>query len=419
MSKKLAFALTGVSFVLTFFGVFLSNRTDAMPNFARKYDAKCSLCHTTIPRLNEVGYKFRAAGFRMPDEIGKEEKKKLDLADYFSGRVQARYDASRTRLGSTTSSTKNALTFHEVTIYPATGSWGKYYSSLFELSMLPEEPVEVENAFLRFNYGSENKFLTARVGIFHPFEGFGASDRPAAISRPFFQTNAANFNQSTFFTPWGFDEAGLEAGFDYKRTSVRATLFNGLVVRNEDGTIKAFASQGGVLNKANSLPAHNTPDFQFLANQILTVDGGNLSFYYYHGNLALPIAGNISNLFRNNFDRWAFYGSYPVGSHFHGLAGFQTGRDHTVTGTTFNSRGVFAEADVPLGQYATPGFRYDWFDPATNKDANEVKGVTAFVNVPLQNGVQAIAEYQHKNIKRGILPDRKDDAFQIRFIFIL
>jgi len=400
MSKKGTVVLASILFVVTCLTVFLANRAEAMPMFARKYDVSCSTCHTTIPRLNEVGYKFRAAGFRMPDEIGKAEGKKFDLGDYFSGRGQARYDASRTRLGSTTSSSKNALTFHEVTLYPATGSWGKYYSSLFEVSILPEEPVEIENAYLRFNYGGEKKFLTARVGIFHPFEGFGASDRPIAISRPFFQGNPANFEQSTFFSPWGFDEAGLEAGFDYRRTSVRATLFNGLVVREEEGSLKAFAAQGGPLSKANGLPAHNTPDFQLFANQILSVDGANLSFYYYHGNLALPINGDINNLFRNNLDRLAFYASYPVGSHFYGLAGFQHGRDHTVSGSTFTSRGVFAEADFPLGQYVTPGVRYDWFDPATTKDANELRGITTFVNVPLQNGVQAIAEYQHKNIKQ-------------------
>ena len=47
----------------------------AMPNFARRYDLPCVVCHTVIPRLNETGFKFRAAGFRMPAEIGVEEKK--------------------------------------------------------------------------------------------------------------------------------------------------------------------------------------------------------------------------------------------------------------------------------------------------------------------------------------------------------
>ena len=42
----------------------------AMPMFSRKLGVPCETCHTTIPRLNETGYKFRAAGFRFP-EIGR------------------------------------------------------------------------------------------------------------------------------------------------------------------------------------------------------------------------------------------------------------------------------------------------------------------------------------------------------------
>lgn len=416
MRKTKVYILLGVLISVSLVCFLGGNKVNAMTNFARKEGVPCSTCHTTIPRLNEVGYQYRAAGFRFPSNIGKAEEKKVDIGDYIAGRIQARYDASRSTTGPT-STNLNSLTFAEVTLYPATGSWGKNFSSLMELSILPEEPVEVENAYIRANFGEANKFFEARVGIFHPFEGFGASDRPVAISRPLFQTNATNFNQTTFFKPWGFDEAGAEIGYDYKQTSVRATIFNGLVLKNEDGTLTAFPAQGGILRKNIISPAHNTPDFQLFANQIIHPDGGNLSLYYYHGNLSLPIAGT-NNFFRNNFDRLAFYAAYPVIKQLHLLGGYQYGRDHTLTGSTFNSRGVFLEADVPFHKYGTGGFRYDWFDPATNKTQNKIWAATAFVNVPIQNGLQFIAEYQHKNTERGLLPDKVDNAFQIRFIFI-
>jgi hypothetical protein len=393
-----------------------SRNTRAMPMFSRKLGLPCSTCHTTIPRLNETGFKYRAAGLRMPDMIGREEAKKFELGDYVSGRLQARYDASQTETGAA-KTTNNRLAFHEVTLYPATGAWGKYLSSLFEISFLPEEPAELENAYVRMNAGSEKNFLGGRVGIFHPFEGFGASDRPVSISRPFFQNNPTNFNQSTFFTPWGFDEAGAEVGYDYHRTSFRATLFNGLVLREEEGALKAFAAQGGPLSKSVNSPAHNSPDVQLFANQIIHPEGGALSAYYYHGNLALPIPGT-EGFFRNSFDRVAFYGSYPAVKYLYVLGGFQHGRDHMALGSTFSSRGAFAEVNFPIHEYATAGFRYDWFDPATNKASNELQGFTTFVNMPLQNGLQFIAEFQHKNQNRGLLPDRIDNAFQIRFILI-
>jgi hypothetical protein len=104
--------------------LWASSRTSAMPNFSRKLGVPCSTCHTTIPKLNQVGYKFRAAGFRMPDMIGKGEEKPFELGDYFSGRIQARYDASRSKTGPA-KTTKNSFSFHEVTLYPGTGSLGK------------------------------------------------------------------------------------------------------------------------------------------------------------------------------------------------------------------------------------------------------------------------------------------------------
>ena len=64
---------------------FVAN-SNAMPNFARKYSLPCSGCHTVVPRLNETGYNFRAAGFRMPDEIGKPVPT-FNLGDYIAGRT--------------------------------------------------------------------------------------------------------------------------------------------------------------------------------------------------------------------------------------------------------------------------------------------------------------------------------------------
>jgi hypothetical protein len=71
-------------------GVILTaTQAAAMPMFARKLGVPCSTCHTTIPRLNETGFKFRAAGWRLPDDIGKPETKPFNLGDYFSGRRMA------------------------------------------------------------------------------------------------------------------------------------------------------------------------------------------------------------------------------------------------------------------------------------------------------------------------------------------
>ena len=61
MLKRICWSL----FLLAALGaglVFLVNESQAMPNFARKYSADCTMCHTAVPKLNRIGYDFRAAG---------------------------------------------------------------------------------------------------------------------------------------------------------------------------------------------------------------------------------------------------------------------------------------------------------------------------------------------------------------------
>ena len=43
--------------------------SEAMPAWARKYKSDCSLCHSTYPRLNRVGYEFKRLGYRFKWEV--------------------------------------------------------------------------------------------------------------------------------------------------------------------------------------------------------------------------------------------------------------------------------------------------------------------------------------------------------------
>jgi hypothetical protein len=396
-----------------------------MPMFSRKYQVACAYCHTVIPRLTEAGYQFRAAGFRTPEEIGKRDEKetfKFMVADYDSLRLQARYDLSRTDNAGAVSTT-NQLTHFEITLYPLTGAFLGNYSSLFEISLAAGESPEAENAYGRGNWRIGPGHFSARLGIFHPFEGYGASDRPIAISRPLFQGTSARFNQPTFFTPWGFDEAGLELGYTMNRTSLRATLFNGLTFSEEENTATPATSLSGSDSKVRGRPSYNSKDVQLFFNQILTDNGGGFSLYYYRGELDLPVVGVADEFFQNTFERYTAYASYPIGPTLL-LAGVQGGKDDTFTaaggyGPRSSNRGYFGEvdfisSDLPIGVAG----RYEQFDPSTRIDNNKSKRYLVAVNKPFNNGLQAIAEYFHRTTEQVTRADRKDDAFQIRFIWI-
>ena len=477
MSKQIVCSFSSIVIL----GVVSSNAY-GMPNFSRKLGVPCSTCHTTIPRLNETGYLYRAAGFRFPEEIGKADEKKFELGDYFTARGQARYDTQVTNqpngapvanvIGGVAGprTATNALSFMEFTAYPLTGSWGKHFSSLMELSFAPEDFMEVENAYVRFNYGSKDKFFSVRGGVFHPWEGFGASDRPFSSARTLFQTNPISSGGRAapyLYQPWGMDEVGVEFGADINKLSLRAAILGGTFMRwnGEANAFLAFPAQTGPWKGANQAVAglgksfdsigRNSPDYSFMANYRLHPDGGAVSLLYYRGNIGTPTActngtligatnastkevcgasgasasspygaaGNTEfdfssgTAFRNNFERYGAYASYPIFKRFTPQAGFDYGRDTNPNGTKFDSKGAFAEGAYAFNEYVTAGFRYDWYRPRYPAP-NTQWAVTPYVNVALQNGIQFIAEYQHRDFQLNTTNHRQNDLFQIRFIFI-
>jgi hypothetical protein len=263
------------------------------------------------------------------------------------------------------------------------------------------------------------------------------------------------------------DEVGAEIGGDVKRLSLRAGILGGTFMR-WDGDANAFLTfpaQTGPWKGANQAVAalgkpynslgHNTPDYSFNATYILHPAGGGISLLYYHGNITTPTRctngtpigsvnpttnevcgvtaasasarfGTVGNTdfdfspataFRNNFERFGAYASYPLGKHFLPQGGFDYGRDTSPNGTKFDSKGTFAEGAYILSEYVTAGVRYDWFRPRYPV-LNRQWAITPYVNVALQNGIQFIAEYQHRDFQLNAANYRQNDTFQVRVIFI-
>ncbi len=389
----------------------------AMPNFARQTGMDCTGCHTVIPKLNEVGYRWRATGFRIPADINQPPVYK-EIGEFYNFRIQSRVDFKRTTVAST-STNEFQLTNHELTFYPITGAFAKNLSAEVEVSWEPGATAEFENAYGRWVSGNENRFLSARLGIFHPWEGYGASDRPVSLTRPLIQTSTANHTQNTFFKLWGFDQAGLELAYNIKNTTVALTVFNGFFF--EDNAIEP--AQGGDLKKSSGSKSFNDKDFQFFANQMLTSDGGGVSLSYYRGTLDLPV-DTLGNFFQNNLHRAALYAAYPVTGKIHLLAGGAIGFDQYYdasagsTNKRFGSGGGFGEVDFFAHKNATLAGRFDWFDPSDRKKDNEIWTVTTALNSPWNNGLQFIGEYQYKFTNRGSSPDRKEHLAQLRAIVI-
>ena len=451
----------------------------AMPMFARRYGVPCSACHTSPPRLNETGYRFRAAGFRMPEELGqKTDEKSRKITNHIGFRLQPRYLVTHTSVGD------QAQTKQDVNLFAAEGYFwygpiSPNLSANLKVTFWPDESNETElseriEGTIRFDYGKADNFVDFRAGVPHPNEGFGGSEYyEAADTRPFIkELRTANFNQDTFFTPLGFHMMGATVGYYHKRTTIRGQLLSGMRVKEEaDGTVEPFGRKEPF---TGALPPSNKggPDFQLFFNQILHPDGGNVSVYYYNGRSYLPrldllpasLAVNsrasaesaqsqgfsdlrvqppsdplsqsvaagamlhasatpaeIANLpfFKNTFHRLAFFAGYPI-KRVRLLYGIQGGRDQIGAGGHFNSLGNFAEAMVKaFNDISVVGVRYDWFDPARNKDHNEINGITAYVNVWFHSELRMTPEFQHIVFRQGPGQlSQTQNRFQLRFYWI-
>lgn len=419
MSRKLIVALCLI-FVVGF--LVFSTESQAMPNFARKYGADCSMCHTVIPKLNKLGYEFRLAGYRLPSEIGKEEKP-FNLGDFFTARFQEQFkyqNHSDAKPGK--DFTSSQLEFFEFTMYPLTGSWGKYFASIGEFSMTPDDVFEVENAYVRGVYGDDNGWFQARVGIMHPWEGFGASDRPIGNTRPLFQKVAAI--GSPFFL-WNLDESALEAGYHFAKsgTTISARISNGILWK-EDGSGTAEPAQGGGLTKGKNTPGWNDKNYQIFLNQFITQDAA-VSLYYYYGAVPFPDPNYASttSTTRDTFQRFAAYANYWVlPNKINLLAGYAYGHDSLKDSAVKssdgkydgskvgNSQGYFGEIDF----HATPklafGARYDFYDPSKKVDRNNQNAITISGSYYIWHGLQFIADYQHKEVEQTAGGKNKDDG---------
>jgi hypothetical protein len=429
MNRERVRALFTLTLLVT--GVALGGRGKtvfAMPLFARRLGVPCSTCHTSPPRLNETGYQFRAAGYRMPAEIGKSgETKPFNFFDYNGVRLQARYDATRARTGPDAPHNNNFNLF-AAELYAFTGAWGKYLSSNIKATIYPEKSYDTEDHLrvegnIKATVGNENRFFEVRAGVPHPMEGFGASDSTITDTRPYLQEQAANFNQTTFFTPWNFHQAGVTFGYYQGRTAVRALMLAGVRFHDDDHELEPFGRRDPFTDSSSRFK-HSGVDLQLLVNRIIHYNGGAVTLYYYHGNISLPLLnpdGTIQpdRAFRNDFDRVAFYASYPVANRLTLLGGVQRGRDDIATGGRFTSLGAYTEAAVPvINDLTNVGVRVDWFDPARNKSRNEVYGITTYMNLWVRDQFRFVAEYQRRERRQAPIPDKKDHAFQLRLIFI-
>ena len=343
-----------------------------IPAWARKYNMNCSGCHyPTVPRLNATGLAFKWAGYRKPDEIGKNmEVKKIE--DYLSARLIVHQTYTKTE-GS--SADTNSLSVPSASLFVA-GGIGTNYGAFVEFERTPDGAVDLIGQ-VGGVWGKEDGFGGIRVGQGHMIVGGAVAgfDRPTGILGPL-----ALSEPTTPGIPFRFagDVAGAEAFYVFggmNRTSV--LLANGL------------RGGGEGMDAARSATSYDVA----VTNQLMLDDlGASLAAVGYFGSIrGLDAAQTDLN---SRYYRLALSANKFVGP-FEGQAGYvYSGNSQLPTGTMspFATSSISGNGYWIYGGYTVkPTFftlygRYEAVDPNRSLSDDALKrvvlGSVLPVNVP-------------------------------------
>ena len=177
--------IRGVILAFAAGALLLAPTAEAVPNFARKYDISCNVCHTREPRLNAFGQRFQENGYQLPGtEDGSSTKKRqfgnprhkltLDsVSNFLSARIRADVQQVQFREKTEASEDVDFVVPNIINVFIA----GTAYTNIgyfFEVEFAPgegegHEELLFERAFVVFsNLGKKHQALNVKIGSFDP-----------------------------------------------------------------------------------------------------------------------------------------------------------------------------------------------------------------------------------------------------------
>ena len=349
-----------------------SVHTRVIPAWARKYNMNCSGCHyPTVPRLNASGLAFKWAGYRKPDEIGKNaEVKKIE--DYLSARLIVRQEYTKTEKSAADT---NALVIPSASIFLG-GAVGTNYGAFVEYERTPDGAIDLIGQIAGV-WGKENGFGGLKVGQGHLIIGGAVAgfDRPTGILAPL-----ALDESTTPGIPFRLagDQAGVEAFY----------VFGGMN-RTSVGVVNSLMGGGEGMDAATSTTSRDW----VITNQLMLDDiGASVGVIGYFGSMKGLDSGQVD--LNSRYFRLALTANKFVGP-FEGQAGYvYSDNSRLPTGATspFATKSLSGNGYWIYGGYTVkPTFwtmygRFESVDPdrSLNDDAlrRVVLGSVLPVNVP-------------------------------------
>ena len=387
----------------------------AYANFARRYGVSCSVCHSSVPQLNETGYRFRTAGYRMPDEIGNDAKWS-NWGDNASIRTQENYNVTSTKGNAASTPETNGFSNGGLEMYPLEGAFGKYVAANDEVDVSAGKTpttnanpditakgtagqVSMSNLNMLATFPiTADSFVTTRVGLISAFQGYGASDRGVGLVSPTFKPTPSQIQpggtKSLTFNGFASSGEGLELAYNWKGTHVSAQLvngynsFNGSTTQGEDNHLKDFGIFVNQMIGENAIAAYfYNGSSGYGSNAATTVNGiGGAE------SASSPFTAN----WYDNYMRGILYGTIKVlpQDKLDVLVGVCDGYDHTFDLRTnsssdqFHSMGGFVTLQTMqqiMEHQLTTALSYGTDRASTSTAGNRVSDVTLSFAVPIEN----------------------------------
>jgi hypothetical protein len=321
------FLLVGFNLLL----LLLPKKSEAVPQFARRYKVQCSACHTIVPVLNEQGYMFKRLGFHLPppledgklaalisDLVKKEPEWRLTnnaalaVADFS-------FSSERTTAEGTPPSSTSAF---QVGVWNAYfGGWipdtNFFYYTEFDIVSGGATNPDLGNAYFGYSGGNARSSWYIAGGREHLQIGEGTRAAQIYSLLPTAPLLFENPSPTTFTvdqSPVGIDVGYTWASSGYKRVfAATAKVTNG---DNADGS--------EILGPST----RNSKDVWFDVDFWYAPESG-VTFLDYYGKKDQVNTDSLGNqfTFHPNIRRQGVFGNYMYDSKIDFLAGYLHSRD--------------------------------------------------------------------------------------------
>ncbi len=381
---RLAVALILILVVITMMFVGTVRESQALPAFARKYQADCAMCHyPVVPRLNAFGQQYRRAGYRTPIEFGKSQDF-TKVNEMFAGRMRTQF-AYEDKEGKDAIQ-RSEFKFPELAFYYS-GAVSRNFSTWVHATSSNSTSLDF-HGHIQGVFGKPEHFVSVRVGQMHMLQqqGVGGFDSPTGISTT--PVNKVELTRTGTLVPFfNFDQRqkGIELAYIRGPGRLLLQVTNGL-----DETGSGTRSTGDI-----------DPDKDYLVayEHLLDDIASGFTVFYYHGTTHKTKTGldQEFNFWRTGVNASKIF-SVPDLGFLELQGGYTRSHDNNPTGTTAGTDIEGNAFYVELQQYITgPEItfyeRFSLIDVDLAKKNSTRKDYTIGVVTPLQTWLKVSAEY--------------------------